>query len=251
MTNSTLNNPIVPHSPAGTNFATPTIGPSRRKRWLWRFTIAIILLGALYLLRAPILRQGARVLIVDEAIPVADCIMFWPGNQSYARAAELCQRGAAKQVRLIEGHRSRLEEMGILPVSTTIARRELNALGVSPERVETVLGNSTNDWEFVEEINRWLRAQPSSTVTIVCNRFGSRRARYIIDHVLDSSNAQRVFITANPHEYFDEANWWKRKEGVLEFMNSSLSLVHAYCYGRDDVKHLSWDPDEYEENLRK
>src|SRR5437868_4209740 len=81
----------------------PTTGRGgKRRRWVRRFLIALILGTALYAFRVPILQGIGGYLVVEEPSAAADYVLIMDGDRRYARAAELYHSGFAPAILLID-----------------------------------------------------------------------------------------------------------------------------------------------------
>lgn len=51
-------------------------------------------------------------------------------------------------------------------------------------------------------------------------------------------------MVALPDRRYDETNWWRSRDGIKAFINSSLLLVRRCCFAEAKVTdHGPWDPD--------
>jgi hypothetical protein len=224
----------------------PPSGRGSRSRWRRRLVLALLLLGCLYLLRAPILRGLAGLLIVDERVTSADYIVLPDEDRFYADSAHLYHAGLAPQILLIWNHTRRLERLGIIDSFEVRAWRALKARGVPQQAVVVTHQKGFTDWDSARNLGGWLAQHPHATVTLVCDRLGSRRLRLILDQVLEPTASQRVSVRALAAREYDESNWWQRKEGLLGFFNSVVCLGYVYCCGEGTGSWHEWDADGYE-----
>lgn len=218
-----------------------------RRRWLRRLLFVLILAGALYLARGPLLRGLAGFLVVDDCTGDADTVLLLDGDRLYERAA-LQYRGGAKRLLLIEGPPGRLARMGILPDPVELARRELAKYEVPESAVDVLKIEKGGDWNRAKRLRDWLNEHPEAQVCVLCDRFSSRRTRCLFDRELGGLSV-RVHWRALPARSYDETNWYRGKIGTLALFDSYLSWGHVWLYGDALGERQEWDPDAYQNNL--
>jgi hypothetical protein len=229
----------------------PTVlPPSRRRRWIRRLVFALILIGAVYLARAPLLRGVAGFLVVEDAAQneEVEALVLLNGDRLYERAADLYQAGAAKRLLLFQEPPNRLVRMGILPDGVELGRRELLKGDVPENTVEVMAMDKRGDWNRARRLRDWLNEHPEAQVLMLCDRFSSRRTRYLFEHELGGLSS-RVHWRALADRRYDESNWCN-KTGSLSVFNGYLSLGHVRLYGDALGDREEWDPDVYQNNLR-
>lgn len=211
--------------------------------------IAILAIG-LYSFRDALLCGVARLIIVDEPSEAANYLLLLGGDHCQEQAVQFYQDGAAHQVLLIERRPTRLHRMGIFPSFTERMHRELASRRV-PERSITVLGGDVcNDWDAARCLGEWVSGRPQVQVRVLCDRFASRRIRFILDCVLERDVAAQVQVQGLPSRNYDESNWWHDKEGTVHLFNSWVGFAYCWSFGPDSEAWHEWDPKQYEESLR-
>ena len=128
-------------------------------------------------------------------------------------------------------------------------RRNLEAEGVPEEAVTLLAGRATNDWDKARRLRKWLAEHPGATVTVLCDRFGSRRLCHIFARAL-GPDAARLRWWAPPERRFDENDWWRHKVGFLRLFSCAAGLGYVWLVGEDREEWRAWDPDSYEKSLR-
>ncbi len=219
-----------------------------RRRWLRRLLFALILVGAVYLARGPLLHGAARLLIVEDPPQEVDALVLLDGDHLYETTALLYRNDVSKHVLLIQVPPTRLERMGIMPDPITVARRELTNGGVPESAVEVLATDKPGDWNRARRLRDWLNEHPDARVCVLCDRFNSRRTRYVFDHELGALSA-RVHWRPLTDRRYDERNWYQSKLGAVAFFDSYLSLAHVWVYGDAVGDREEWDPDQYQNNL--
>jgi len=210
--------------------------------------LASVLLG-LFLLRAPLLRGLADLLVTEDPAPHAAHLVLFDGDDRHHHAAELYRTGAVCQILLLERVPERLETFGILLPAAEVDRRKLQACGVPNHAIQVLPGETDDDWDRARLLQAWLHDHPDARLLLLCKRFGSRRLRYILGGVHGGEEA-RVHLRALPDRDHDETNWWQHKDGLLDFFNSFMGLAHTRLAGESPAPRADWDPDTYERSLR-
>jgi hypothetical protein len=106
-------------------------------------------------------------------------------------------------------------------------------------------------WEATRSLDEWLATKPTGTqVLICCDRLDSRRIYSILDQVLVAENREKVKLHPLTHRYFDETNWWQRKEGVISVYHGIFRLGYLSFVGEDTTSWREWEPDGYEASLK-
>jgi hypothetical protein len=108
----------------------------------------------------------------------------------------------------------------------------LRERGVPPATLTGLECNGLDDWQAAKVLGQWLLEHPRAHVALLCDRFDSHRQRWIINSVLSAADARRVRVCAIPGKKFNEANWQSGGlEGLLGFLNASITLSHAMVMG--------------------
>jgi uncharacterized SAM-binding protein YcdF (DUF218 family) len=72
--------------------------------------------------------------------------------------------------------------------------------------------------------NRFLQAEPGTTVAVVTSDFHTRRARAIFRRVL-GERMERVHFVAAPTDGFGASDWWECEEGTITYLNEYAKLA--------------------------
>lgn len=229
----------------------------RKRRWGRRLLLLLVLAASLYAFRAPLLRSVACYLVVDEPIVAANRddeppeILILPGvDKRYDCAAGLYRSGSATAILLVERRPNRLERMGFLPTFERESQRELSARGVPADSIRVIRGKVRTDWECARCLRDWLQQQPTVRVLVLCDRFGGRKLRYILDQVLGTEYAGRVRLKSLPERSYDENNWWQHREALVQLFDAYLNLAYARLCGEESEAWQEWDPEEFKKTLR-
>ncbi|MBI4484038.1 MAG: YdcF family protein [Acidobacteria bacterium] len=203
-------------------------GPRRRRRsWLWRGIVAVLLLGPvlLYLAREPLLTAAARALTIDDAEAPADYLVVLGGGAETRpfAAAELYRKRFAPRVVIFEHKTDRITDLGLTPTHDQLYRKVLELEGVAAEAIVRLPGAVDSSWDEARSLQRLLASHPARRVVLVTSAEHTRRARWVFRKVLDGTPVQ-VRMAPARHLTFDETNWWKQDEGALAYLHEYLKL---------------------------
>jgi hypothetical protein len=227
----------------------PTLRSPRASVGRWRrLLIVIAVLAGLYIARAPLLRGLAGLLISEEPGATAYLVLLG-GDRRHEQAAEWYREGGDRRILVIESCPERLQALGLAPTPTEVDRLALGKQGVPESALIVLPAGAGDDWQRVRALGEWLQMHPGSDVTLLCDRFGSRRLHLICGRIL-AADAARVHLCAVRHRVYDESDWWQHKEGQLTFLDQGLRLTYTWLAGERTAPYTDWDPDAYEAGLR-
>jgi hypothetical protein len=196
-----------------------------------------ILLLAVWVFRASLLRGLAAGLIVDDRPPAlqpgdwphepADAVLILGGDRQFDLAAGLYQPDATT-VLIYRSRPDRMVRMGIMPPSHEFVRRELLKRGISSHDLDEIAGASLSRSTIGAALGGWLAEHPDRTVHVLCDRFSSRTWKVVFARDVDSSLAGRITIVPLPHRQFDETNWWRSKVGTMAVVDGYIRLAFHY-----------------------
>jgi hypothetical protein len=214
-------------------------------RWL---LLAAVLIGLLSGHR-PLLRLAACTFIAEDSDAEAAWLVPLSGDSVDEHVARRWRAMPGTQVLLFERAPDRLVSVGVLRPWADAHRSTLLARGVAAPAVEVLPEETRSDWDCARGLRGWLEAHPGSDVALLCDRFGSRRLRVILDRVLGPV-APRARIVALPDRRYDETNWWRTKEGVVGCWEALAGLCFTWLAGEGERPAPLRDPDAYEQALR-
>jgi hypothetical protein len=211
--------------------------------------VVLVGLAAVVVSHGTILRQLARVLIVDQREEEVGLVAILRGEGRHEVAARMLGLAQCRRILVFEGESTQLIRDGISPASSVISIMQLKQHGVKDNEIAVLEGETKNDWEKADQLSNWLAKHPGDRLAILCTRFGSRRLRLILDQTLPADERIRVSVRALHDRRYDESNWWQRRTGCKEFFGESLRLGYCWAAGRPVVGPEPWDPDTYERQL--
>lgn len=190
----------------------------------------VILLGAIWLLRHPLLRVAGEMHVVDEAPQPSDAIVVL-GNDTYwgeraARAAELYRGRWAPRVIASGAY--------IRPYATIadLIRRDLIERGVPADAAIAFSHFTGSTREEAYAVRRLMREKGWKRLIVVTSNYHTRRARYIYRRVLDPD--MQVRVVAAPDSSYDPRAWWQSRIGLKTFVYECTGSVVAFVEMRMD-----------------
>jgi hypothetical protein len=153
-------------------------------------------------------------------------------------------------VLMFESWKSRLVLDGIVPPGHEVAVDQLKQRGVADSRIIPDRGEIRGTWQAADRIRHWLDQHAGAHIVVLCDRFSSRRLRYILDRVLSNGQSARVALRTLRDRRYDESDWWRSRTGFKAVFGAYFGLAYSWVAGRPESYAKLWDPDEYEEGLR-
>jgi hypothetical protein len=219
-----------------------------RRRWGRRGAVLAAALLALLLGHRPLLRLAAGALVAEDSAEGVLWVVPFDADRLADDAAGRCRRAPATRVLLIERPPDRTQRLGVRASWAEELHSALRSRGVPESAVDVLPGGPRSDWDVARALRTWLAGHPGAAVAAVCDRFGSRRLRTVLDQVL-GPDAPRVRVVALPDRRYDESNWWRSKDGVVGFWGGVTGLAYAALVGEGDSPDPDWDADAYERAL--
>ena len=203
--------------------ARPGLAPSGAVFVVWLAHWRCWLLGAAWLLRAPLLTGLAKTWVVDEPLEKADAIVIL-GSRPDLRAIEaarLYHQGLAPKILYMDVKLSPSSEIGIIPSEREQTRRLLLSNNV-PESALTAIGNSVSStYDVSLAVRDWTARTSLHSIIIPTDLSHTRRARWVFRKELSELDAQVRVHAIQPKEY-SVSNWWQHEEGLIAFQNEFL-----------------------------
>ncbi|MGH9794711.1 MAG: YdcF family protein [Candidatus Acidiferrales bacterium] len=183
----------------------------------------LLTLVCLYLVRGPILRGAAHLLITEDDLEPADAIVVL-GDDNYAgdraaRGAELFQARWAPVV-VASGRYLR----PYASVADLIAR-DLTDGGVPPDAIIPLRHRAASTREEALAVSELARERRWRRLIVVTSNYHTRRARYIFRDVLGADFDIRVAPAADSE--FDPRAWWQSREGCKIFARETAAWLLA------------------------
>ncbi len=219
-------------SPAQTCSREPSVlcgarrGASQRggiiRRVLFSLFVLITLLS-LYLLREPILRGAANLLIVQDPLEPADAIVVL-GDDNYAgdRATKAAELFHARWAPVVVGSGRYLRPYASI---ADLMARDLAEHGVPADAIIPFrnFASSTRGEAFA--IRRLAREKRWRRLIVVTSNYHTRRTRYVFHDVIDPDIDVRVVPAYD--EGFEPRIWWHSRGGRKTFFREWAAFAVA------------------------
>src|SRR5271163_523866 len=183
----------------------------------------VLLCGALYLARRPLLRFAGESWIVDESLDHADAIIVLSDDNFYAdrvtRAAELMREGKAPVV-VASGRRLR-PYAGI----AELMQHDLIERGVPKEKIISFPQDADNTREEAATLRNLVVEKKWSSVLVVTSNYHTRRARYIFRRVFPQG-VQLAVVSPRDGD-FDPQQWWEKRKSFKELTREVAGMIVA------------------------
>lgn len=212
--------------------------------------MAALVLLLVVCFKSQILTTLAAPLIVEGSASFsAPVVLLHQSKPFFDETAALYRAAIAPQILVIQKPLSRSELLGAYgPGDRSTVRLSLR--GIPEELLANIWCKDRRAWAFATALRTWLIEHPRSRLILLCERFESRRARLILDRVLDAEDRDRAFVVPVRDPLFDETSWWKRKEGQLALFNNYTALIYSYFNGDSGSTESDLNPAEYRTLLR-
>ncbi len=201
-----------------------------RRHFIGAAVIVVVFLCGLLLWQFPgaILTAGADLWAVSDRVDgPADAIIvlggqFGPRPRTLA-AADLYRRGIAPKVLVSNPNPSAAAES---ERSDAVANREiLRKLGV-PDSAISIFGSGLrNTHDEARAVLEWAKDTHAKRIIVPVEWYFSRRARWTFQHELAEAGVEVQIQRLDSIEP-TQADWWRRKEGVVVLQDEFLKYVY-------------------------
>ncbi|MGH9862937.1 MAG: YdcF family protein [Candidatus Acidiferrales bacterium] len=205
--------------------------PSRRRErgkvLLFALLVLLLLLvlGAAYLLRGPLLRAFAEWWIVDEPLEKAQVILVLGGDNMHGdrvtHAVHLYQAGWAPRL-MLSGVNYRTDFNDVV-----LMERQAVALGVPRESLLAVPQPAVSTLEEALFLQRVLAQHNFRKVIIVTSNYHTRRARLIFRALYRRRGVQVIFSAA-PDSDFNPQRWWQDRGGQVTMVLELQKMLYSW-----------------------
>ncbi len=178
----------------------------------------VCVIGALYIVRHPLLRLAGQIWIVDEAPQHSDAIVVLGGDNYQAdraaRAAELFKAGWAPVV-VASG-----KFLRSYATSAELTERDLTERGVPTQDVVRLTHRAENTLDELVVIERLAVEKNWKKVLIVTSNYHTRRAQMLCDKMFPQGFEVRV-ISA-PDSDYNPDDWWQHRTAQKLFFHEAV-----------------------------
>jgi uncharacterized SAM-binding protein YcdF (DUF218 family) len=214
------------------------MGKRKRRGCLLLVLLAVLVAGAAYLARAPLLRRAASFLVVSEEPAPADLAVVHAGDRNrLAWAVELYNRKLARRLLVFVDPRVEGGFYGLTgEEAMRLARQAAEERGVAPEDIVFVR-SVTSTWEEGIQTLRYLEQHPEvESVLLVSNPFHMRRVR-AVHRDLHREGGPRLLCVPVPWDRTQLSldRWWTRERELVWVQSEYVKLLfyHVRHFHRD------------------
>jgi len=179
--------------------------------------------GALYLVRHPLLRAAGENWLVEDPLEKSDAIIELSIDNFYAdratRSAELYREGLAPLV-VASGVRLR-PYAGV----AELMEHDLFERGVPKDKILRYPHDAENTREEAEALAKLAAEKNWKRVIIVTSNYHTRRTRYIFRRVFPGKIA--VSVAGARDGDFDPEHWYEKRKSVKQFMGEVGGMLVA------------------------
>jgi uncharacterized SAM-binding protein YcdF (DUF218 family) len=183
----------------------------------------VVLCGAVYLARHPLMRFAGESWVVEDPLERADAILVLSDDNFYAdratRAAELYRQGLAPVV-VASGRRLR-PYAGI----AELMQHDLIERGVPKDKILPIAHDADNTKDEAKALARVAVDRKWHSVIVVTSNYHTRRARYIFTRVFPAGVAVRVDGARDGG--FDPERWWESRKSIKELTREVAGMAVA------------------------
>lgn len=192
--------------------------------WLLLLLLLALVLGTIYLVRAPLLRAFADWWIVDEPLEKAQAIVVLGGDDVDAvrvrHAVELYRAGWAPKI-VLSGAQIRpyLNESELMA-------RDAREAGAPAEDLIPAPTGAGSTLEEALKLRRIFAEHKFRKVIVVTSNFHTRRSRTIFRAIYQKQGTDTIFSAA-PDPAFPPDRWWQEREGRGAIVFELIKLVYT------------------------
>ena len=194
-----------------------------KARWrsfvAFAFVVMCVLLGSLYVARAPVLSWLGSLMIVVDPIQASDAILILDGSYFGEReivATDLYKDGYAPRVVVTLGYEPQsseiLRQRRVRPASPKEFKLLLlSELGVPDDSIVVLEEGIESTFDEAKLVADWVDDASIGSLILVTTRFHSARALYIFERVFGDRNV-RLTMYPTSVNYFNPETWWRNRK---------------------------------------
>lgn len=200
-----------------------------RKKLLVFFISLLVVVGLVFMLRAPLLRGCATFLIHQDSLQHADALFVLSGG-GYDRgneAAKVFHKGFAPKIICTGGNQaSEFLVFGIDTLESYATVANLKQHLISDSAI-VVLPEGTSTKEEAELILRYSQERKFKRVIVLSSLLHTGRVKSIFDKKFEGSGIA-MYIHGAPSSRYDELNWWKEENGLIAVNNEWVKTIYYW-----------------------
>ena len=191
--------------------------------------LPIVLLLLLFAFRFQLLLGLGYFLIQVDEPQKTDVIYVLGGNSKDRgeKAAELYHSGYSKEIVCIGGNwHDVLQDYGIKTLESEVTQKVVINNSV-PKKHTRLIKKSTSTIEEKEAIIEDITQRKYQSITIVSDKFHSRRIRNLFEDELNDLNVSLYIIGATNSRY-SEDKWWEEERGMIMVNNEYMKALYYF-----------------------
>lgn len=187
--------------------------------------ISLLILGLMWASHVYLLRAMANGLDVTEPNFPTDYVVVLPGgpeSRTFA-AVVILREGLSEKVAILRNPESSAVREGLSLATHELTQRIFQKRGIADDRMVFLDGDSRTTHSDLELIGSIFATDPDATITIVTNRYHTRRARWTAQSIYGPKMDQFSFVGA-PTDAFVWDAWWESPLGLELILAEYLKL---------------------------
>lgn len=185
--------------------------------------IIVVLVGLVYLARAPLLRVAGNYWIKSDVPANVDAIVVLSDDNVTAdratRAADLYHDGWAPR---IVGSGRRLRSYISI---ADLMQHDLESRGVPKQALIPFAHDAANTLEELRGIREFVDQHGWKRIMIVTSNYHTRRTHYLCEHVFPAD--VHVLVVAAPDHDYDPDSWWRTRKGLKIYFHEFAGMFVA------------------------
>lgn len=198
--------------------------------------MVVLLTCVLYFGRSIWLSEIGRFLVVKDPLERADAIYVLNGdpNTRPFEAVRLYKQGLAPRVVIAKAENSMTNVVNLTPNTTDLCIEVLKSGGITGDRLVelSMPGGVTSTLDEAKLLKAYANQNGIHKVIVVTSDFHSRRAKWIIRKVVNSSGT-KIIMRPTPNPKYGENNWWHKEDGVIGCQNEYIKLLFYWVHYRN------------------
>ncbi|MDZ4751411.1 MAG: YdcF family protein [Flavobacteriales bacterium] len=199
------------------------------KTWFKVFSIFLLLILTLFVLRYPILRGIGNYLYAADELQKSDAVFVLGGN-SFERGVEAAKVYEKYPGVPIYSTGSNIP-LQLLAFDTSMTEAELTTMllkknGV-PDSLAIAFKVGTSTREEATSICAMAKEKGYSKIVIISSTFHLRRVKQVFESVSSDEKLTFIFHGA-PSKDFDPNSWWKHEEGLITVNNELMKMLYYF-----------------------
>jgi uncharacterized SAM-binding protein YcdF (DUF218 family) len=199
------------------------------RRLLLVFFVYLLIGGAFYIFRAPLLRSFALLLIKEDTLQQADALFVLSGA-GYERgneAAKIFEKGFIPKI-VCTGANLQIEfkVFGIDTLESEVTIANLKRLQV-PDSAIVKIPKGTSTREEAEVILNYCLENHLKKVMVLSSKLHTRRVNKVFRKKFKAAGIALIVRGAPPLS-FDENRWWQSEDGMIAVNNEWMKTFYYW-----------------------